>query len=443
MRLPIIITSLFILSNVHAQRGFKLDSVNSVAAKNYFSARLTNYAIEDFLPDAPISQKLSKEDTNAAAGHVWNLWRWVNNKIDTLPEPTSVIDGQKPFVHQWELLNEDPMPYLFVRKGSDTSRKPLFLNLHGSGPKEKEFEATLAWSLRYRDAPSLYIIPQIPNERRYRWWLQPTQLTWEKLFRMAMLTPEVDPNRIYILGISEGGYGSQRLGAFYADYLAGVGPMAGGEPLNNAPPLNYRHVAFSFQTGEKDTGFGRNTLTALAKAKFDSLEKAFPGDYVHQIQLQLGRGHGIDYTLTTPWLKSYKRRGNPTNISWVWFPMDNRYRKGFYNISINKSPIDTINGVFFDRAEFRIDIDRKTNTIIMNAELLTPKMTERAKIKKGEISIYLDDDLINLDKKVTIIYNGKKVYRRRVSRSLSALVESCALFGDPNRLYSAKVQIAL
>lgn len=34
----------------------------------------------------------------------------------------------------------------------------------------------------------------------------------------------------------------QRLGAFYADYLGGAGPMAGGEPLKNASPLNYRHL---------------------------------------------------------------------------------------------------------------------------------------------------------------------------------------------------------
>ena len=91
-----------------------------------------------------------------------------------------------------------------------------------------------------------------------------------------MINDEIDPNRIYILGISEGDYGSQRLGAYYADYLAGAGPMACGELLKNAPPLNYRNIALSFHTGVYDTGFGRNKLTALASATFDSLAIKYP-----------------------------------------------------------------------------------------------------------------------------------------------------------------------
>ncbi len=52
--------------------------------------------------------------------------------------------------------------------------------------------------------------------------------------------------------------------------------MAGGELLKNAPPLNYRNIALSFHTGVYDTGFGRNKLTALASATFDSLAIKYP-----------------------------------------------------------------------------------------------------------------------------------------------------------------------
>ena len=77
----------------------------------------------------------------------------------------------------------------------------------------------------------------------------------ERNAETAMASPNINPNRIYVFGISEGGYGSQRLASYYADYWAGAGPMAGGEPLRNAPAENCQHIAFSLLTGSQDYGF--------------------------------------------------------------------------------------------------------------------------------------------------------------------------------------------
>ena len=65
-----------------------------------------------------------------------------------------------------------------------------------------------------------------PNEGDYyRWWQVAKQFAWEKLIRQALVEGNVDANRLYVFGISEGGYGSQRLASFYADYWAAAGPM--------------------------------------------------------------------------------------------------------------------------------------------------------------------------------------------------------------------------
>jgi len=116
---------------------------------------------------------------------------------------------------------------------------------------------------------SLYFIPQIPNEGDYyRWWQVAKQFAWEKLIRQALVEGNVDANRLYVFGISEGGYGSQRLASFYADYWAAAGPMAGGEPLKNAPVENCANIGFSFLTGADDTGFYRNILTYYTQIAF-------------------------------------------------------------------------------------------------------------------------------------------------------------------------------
>jgi len=413
--------------------------------ETYFDTRLENVTTEDSLVPSSIKTKIKATEISALQQEIWTVWHSVNSRHETLPKPTQAARGLQDYdLHQWELVNENPLPYYYIQKGEIGNTKlPLFLNLHGSGPKEMELKATLAWSLRYRDSPSRYFIPQIPNERRYRWWLKPAQLAWEKLLRLAMLDPQIDPNALYVMGISEGGYGSQRLAAFYADYFAGAGPMAGGEPLKNAPPVNFRHLAFSFQTGTNDTGFGRNRLTLAAKSALDSLEHVFPGDFVHNVVLQEGRGHGIDYTVTSPWLIQYKRKPNPAQLSWVWFPMDGRYRKGFYNIAIEQPPLSAKDPPQFDRVRFDVDMDRSTNTITIQSNVLNTDMTQQTPLKKGKISIFVNNELIDLSKKVTIIYNDKNMGKQKIVPAISALVESVALFADPERIYPVKIQLAL
>ena len=66
------------------------------------------------------------------------------------------------------------------------------------------------------------------------------------MLRLAFASGDIDPDRIYITGISEGAYGTQRLASFFADYLAGGGAMAGGEPLKNAPAENLANTPFFF-----------------------------------------------------------------------------------------------------------------------------------------------------------------------------------------------------
>ena len=128
--------------------------------------------------------------------------------------------------------------------------------MHGSGSKVQEWATGLALGKRFADAPSVYFIPQIPNEGQwYRWWQKGKQFVWDKLLRQTLLRNDINANRLYVFGISEGGYGSQRLASFYADYWAAAGPMAGGEPLKNAPAENLANTAFSLRTGAKDKGF--------------------------------------------------------------------------------------------------------------------------------------------------------------------------------------------
>lgn len=66
-----------------------------------------------------------------------------------------------------------------------------------------------------------------------------------------------------------------------------------------------------------------------------------------------------------------------------------------------------------------------------------------AQAHKGKVVIYLCDELVDLTEKVTLTVNGKKVFEGKVKADLKNMVNSCAVFFDPQRLYPAAIEVEL
>lgn len=401
------------------------------------------------------NRPIKLSDIGRQQTEVWEAWKkanalFVEEKLIELSPLDPAHSGQ------WALpAGLEPnatMPYYWGSKGTSRPENgyPLFLYMHGSGDKQAEWQTGIKICQGFKDAPSAYLIPQIPNMGNYyRWWQKSKQFAWEKLLRLAFVSGEIDPNQVYFFGISEGGYGSQRLASFYADYLAAAGPMAGGEPLKNAPVENCRNIAFSLRTGARDAGFYRNKLTQYTKEEFERLQKLHPGNYIHRIELIPGMGHGIDYRPTTPWLKQYVRNPYPKAVNWENFEMDGLYRKGFYNLFVEERSNDDENS----RTYYEMDI--KDNKISLKVDLVTYEAAEtdphwgiELKSKKhyrpatkGKVIVYLNEKLVDLNKKITLTVNGKKAFQGVVKPELKHLVNSCATFFDPERLYPAAIEV--
>jgi hypothetical protein len=122
--------------------------------------------------------------------------------------------------------------------------------------------------------------------------------------------------------------------------------------------------------------------------------------------------------------------------------MHNRYRKCFYNVAIEESP-NIKEEYEYNRVLFDINFDKDNNTVTVDASLMHDEMNALKEIEGGRIALFLDDRYVNLEKKVKIIYNGDVVFNDKLKLRHSNLVESCGLFGDPERLFPAKVSIKL
>ena len=421
---------------------------------------------ESFIKDAPTDANVDDKvlpygkDVASYQKMVWDAWCEANKELQE--EKLIPLEELKKGTHgAWKLPKSletnAVMPYYYGYKDdeslSNTKTYPLFLYLHGSGPKEQEWETGLKLGQMFKDAPAIYFIPQIPNEGDYyRWWQVAKQYAWEKLLRQTLCESKVDANRLYVFGISEGGYGSQRLASFYADYWAAAGPMAGGEPLKNAPVENCANIGFSFLTGADDMGFYRNILTYFTQIAFDSVQLAHPLSadnkplFRHRINLLPGMQHSIDYRLTTPWLKKFVRNPYPKTVLWEDFEMDGRHRSGFYNLQVLARPSE-------NRTYYEMNISGNTISLNISDVTYTSVMKDQqwgidmkfnrsyTKAQGGKLRIYLNEQLVDLTKPITVIVNDKQVYQGIITPRLEDMLNSCVEYFDPYRVYPGSVEI--
>ena len=117
---------------------------------------------------------------------------------------------------------------------------PLILFLHGKGERgddgTKQTKAGIGPAIRKN--PDLYssaivLMPQCPD---HCWWVGATEyisLTLEKTCKEY----SVDPSRIYLTGLSMGGFGSWMYGAEHSDVFAAVAPICGGGRASDAEKL--------------------------------------------------------------------------------------------------------------------------------------------------------------------------------------------------------------
>ena len=401
---------------------------------------------------AASAKRLTLANLDDVRRQVWSQWQNAVNAQAHLPAvgnfSTNIVLWQIP-----DALEPDAeWAFCYGAVGPVTpGEAPLMIYLHGSGPADREWHNGVKFAESWgKIAPSVYAVPRIPNEGEwYRWWQQSKQWAYENMLCNVLAGGEIHPDSIYMLGISEGGYGAQRLASFYADYLAAAGPMAGGEPLRNAPAENLRNLPLSLLTGDRDNGFYRNRLTARTARALDSLAAGSPGEFPHRVELLEGYGHGIPYDLTPTWLKQFSRNSHPHHVTWEDYAMDGRHRSGFYNLLVENRPdlpdtvrvvYDlTIAGQFVELTVQKVTYTTTVTDPVWGIALDFDKTF--SPVEGGKVTIFFDEQLIDLKRPVVVRLNGVTMFSGILPLSRENLERSCRAYFDPRRLYPASVTL--
>ena len=122
----------------------------------------------------------------------------------------------------------------------DGEPKPLMLFLHGRGESNGPLSLVAKWGpprmvARGDQLPYVLVSPQCPREER---WEEPgQQALLLKLLEHVIASYRVDTDRVYLTGLSLGGFGSWRLAADHPGRFAAVVPICGKGDPNDAEKL--------------------------------------------------------------------------------------------------------------------------------------------------------------------------------------------------------------
>ena len=114
--------------------------------------------------------------------------------------------------------------------GADPDKEwPLILFLHGMGERGDDLELVKTHGIpkiveRQPDFPFIVVSPQCPDEAM--WWDH--HLTLKALLEETVAKYAVDVDRIYLTGLSMGGYGTWSMAATYPELFAAIAPICGG-----------------------------------------------------------------------------------------------------------------------------------------------------------------------------------------------------------------------
>lgn len=148
-------------------------------------------------------------------------------------------------VEQVLQVGDDSISYLLYLPtnydAGDAQRWPLVLFLHGRGESDGPLSVVKKWGLPMFidhgfNYPYIVASPQCPP--RPKDWSQPgEQALLVSLLSHLTNTFKVDGDRVYLTGLSMGGFGSWRLAADHPDFFAAVVPICGGGNPKDAGKL--------------------------------------------------------------------------------------------------------------------------------------------------------------------------------------------------------------
>lgn len=410
------------------------------------SQRISSSASGDPAPpqedlDPLVQQYLASGDPNQSEA----LLREIQNKKGVTVERVerAIQNGiypQEPRVGPLHLdlkIGGEPADYaLYVPEtyAPDTAY-PLIVCLHGAGFTGDSYLER--WQARLGEKTVL----ACPTMMGGAWWTPGGEMLVMAVIEDVRSKYHIDPDRIYLTGMSNGGIGAYLIGMFHADRFAAISPMAAGIPDEIFPFLrNFSSTGIYILHGAQD-----DVMPVILSRKISEYldEQAIPYTYREHDRLHpMAGGHFFpreELPELVAWFEGQRREPYPTRVVSV---RDAEHLQPFYWTEINQAEgeVASVFGSIFDQEDAeRVKQGAFPSLIAEVKDNRIDVQTERVE----KYTLFFNRRLIDFSKPVAVYTNGKKSFAGRLSEGIVPLLKEAKRREDRGALYTASVTINL
>ena len=250
----------------------------------------------------------------------------------------------------------------------------------------------------------------------------------------------VDPDRMFLTGMSNGGIGAWLIGMHHAPLFAGIAPMAAGLDGPLMPFLaNLRNTPIYMIHGEKDqvmpVELSRSISRELEMLGYPHVYREHQGEHPH------AGGHYFpkeELPDLVAWLKNQRRDPLPTRLTVV---RDASHFQSFSWLRLDATDrIAAFSDDLVDKSDERI---ARREYARLDASIVGANRIEVRAERVRRYSLFLNDRLIDLSKPITVITNGQVSFKGTVTQSLEALLRQSRIRQDPGELFPIHLTIVV
>lgn len=309
---------------------------------------------------------------------------------------------------------------------------PLVVCLHGAGFTGDSYLER--WATRLGE----WSILACPTTMAGTWWTRPSEELVLATIEAVRAHYRIDPDRIYLTGMSNGGIGAWIIGMHHAPRFAAVSPMASGIDDVLFPFLeNLRHTSLYVIHGAADqimpVWLSRNVTNELARLGIAYTYREHEWTHPH------AGGHFLprqELPALVEWFGKQRRDPYPRSLTVVrdashltdfgWVRIDATDRIAMFSEQLIDQHGDLIKNHVY--AKLAVEV-RGENHIEVT--------TERVR----RYTLFLNDALINFSEPLTVVTDGRTGFQGRVTPQVETLLRNARRRRDVDTLFPAQVTI--
>ncbi|MDH3503943.1 MAG: alpha/beta hydrolase-fold protein [Nitrospirota bacterium] len=309
---------------------------------------------------------------------------------------------------------------------------PLILCLHGAGFTGEAYLDR--WMPRLGEK---YILA-CPSVTMGSWWTRYGEELVLDVLHEVQEQYHIDPNRIFLTGMSNGGIGAWIIGMHHADRFAGIAPMASGIDEVLYPFLeNLVHTPVYVIHGVEDQVMPVQLSRDLVK---EMERRGIPYHYQEHTWTHAHAGGHFFPKQALPdlmaWFNGQQREPVPRSISLVrdathlspfsWVRIDMTDQIAAFTENLIDSRDEFITGGIYAK---------------LHAQITTPNKIVVSTNRIRRFTVFLNQDLVDFSKPVIVETNGTKSFEGLVEPSIETLLQEVRHRSDTHTFFPAKLTI--